>query len=43
MNSKEIYNHQNLINVESKIATVGEIFRLQNELEYENAEKKYKS
>jgi len=39
--SKQIYDEQTLKNVESKIVTVKEIFRLQNDDELVNAEKKY--
>ena len=39
--SKQIYQEQTLLNVEPAIATVKEIFRLQNDQELVNAEKKY--
>lgn len=39
--TKTIYTEQTLINVEDKIATVKEVFRLQNDSELENAEKLY--
>lgn len=39
--TKQIYTDQSLINVEDKVATVKEIFRLQNDHELESAEKLY--
>jgi phosphoenolpyruvate phosphomutase len=36
-----IYKDQNLLNVEEKVATVSEVFRLQGAAELEQAEKKY--
>ncbi|CAF3351283.1 unnamed protein product [Rotaria sp. Silwood1] len=39
--SKRIYNEQTLVNVESNIVSVKEVFRLQNDQELVNAEKKY--
>jgi len=39
--TKQIYQDQSLVNVENKIATVKEVFRLQNNDELKNAEKKY--
>ena len=39
--AKQIHQDESLINVESKIATVSEIFRLQGATELEEAEKKY--
>src|SRR5215475_6078705 len=38
---KEIYESQTLVNVEDRIATVNEIFRLQNADEYSEAEERY--
>ncbi len=38
---KQIYADQSLINVEGKIAPVNEVFRLQNNAELKEAEKKY--
>jgi phosphoenolpyruvate phosphomutase len=40
---KEIYESQTLVNVEDRIATVNEIFRLQNADEYSEAEERYLS
>ncbi len=39
--TKTIFTEQSLINVEDKVATVKEIFRLQNDSELEDAEKLY--
>lgn len=39
--SAQIFNDQSLINIEKNVASVNEIFRLQNEKELSNAEKKY--
>ena len=39
--TKQIYDDQSLINVEDKIVSVKEIFRLQNDKELSEAEKKY--
>eukprot|EP01097_Dermamoeba_algensis_P005487 TRINITY_DN3493_c0_g1_i1.p1 TRINITY_DN3493_c0_g1~~TRINITY_DN3493_c0_g1_i1.p1 ORF type:complete len:309 (-),score=84.16 TRINITY_DN3493_c0_g1_i1:108-1034(-) len=39
--SKKIYEEQTLVSVEKKIATVDEVFRLQNQKEYDDAEKVY--
>jgi phosphoenolpyruvate phosphomutase len=39
--SKQIFEEQSLVNVEPRIATVNEVFRLQNEKELQEAEKKY--
>ena len=39
--SKQIYDEQTLVNVESNIAAVKEVFRLQNDQELVDAEKKY--
>eukprot|EP01098_Paradermamoeba_levis_P007251 TRINITY_DN29_c0_g1_i1.p1 TRINITY_DN29_c0_g1~~TRINITY_DN29_c0_g1_i1.p1 ORF type:complete len:326 (-),score=105.56 TRINITY_DN29_c0_g1_i1:102-1079(-) len=39
--SKQIYQEQTLLNVEKNIASVDEIFRLQNQKEYDEAEKVY--
>jgi phosphoenolpyruvate phosphomutase len=39
--SKQIYDEQSLLNVEPNIVSVKEIFRLQNDQELVNAEKKY--
>jgi phosphoenolpyruvate phosphomutase len=39
--SKQIYKEQTLMNVEPEIVTVKEVFRLQNDQELVNAEKKY--
>ncbi|GAB4010604.1 MAG: phosphoenolpyruvate mutase [Bdellovibrio sp.] len=39
--AKTIYKEQSLINIEDKIAPVQEIFRLQNDQELEEAEKRY--
>jgi phosphoenolpyruvate phosphomutase len=39
--SKQIYNDQSLVNVEPAIVTVKEVFRLQDDQELVNAEKKY--
>lgn len=39
--TKQIYTDQSLINVEDKVASVKEIFRLQNDHELESAEKLY--
>ncbi|MCB9060184.1 MAG: phosphoenolpyruvate mutase [Halobacteriovoraceae bacterium] len=41
--AQQIFNDQSLINVEDKVASVQEIFRLQNDQELENAEKVYLS
>ncbi|MBM4376864.1 MAG: phosphoenolpyruvate mutase [Deltaproteobacteria bacterium] len=38
---KQIYQDQSLLNVESEVVTVGEVFRLQGEAELEQAEKLY--
>ena len=38
---KNIYESQNLLGVEGKIATVKEVFRLQDEEELKRADKKY--
>lgn len=38
---KNIYDNQNLLGVEGKIATVKEVFRLQDEEELKRADKKY--
>jgi phosphoenolpyruvate phosphomutase len=40
---KDIYESQTLVNVEDRIATVNEIFRLQNADEYSEAEERYLS
>ncbi|MBP0595601.1 phosphoenolpyruvate mutase [Paraburkholderia sp. LEh10] len=40
---KEIYENQTLVNVEDRIATVNEIFRLQDADEYSEAEERYLS
>ncbi|CAF1388597.1 unnamed protein product [Adineta steineri] len=39
--SKRIYNEQTLVNIEPNIVSVKEVFRLQNDQELVNAEKKY--
>jgi len=39
--SKQIFEDQSLANVEKKVASVNEVFRLQNEKELSQAEKKY--
>jgi phosphoenolpyruvate phosphomutase len=39
--AKEIHDSETLVNVEDKVATVNEIFRLQNAEEYEAAERLY--
>eukprot|EP00126_Sphaerothecum_destruens_P011603 Sdes_comp20938_c0_seq16m18434 len=39
--SKSIYENQSLVGVEKKIASVKEVFRLQNDSELKSAEKKY--
>ena len=39
--SKNIYENENLLGVEGKVATVKEIFRIQGEEELKNADKKY--
>jgi phosphoenolpyruvate phosphomutase len=39
--SKQIFQDQSLVNVEGKIAPVNEVFRLQNNAELKEAEKKY--
>jgi phosphoenolpyruvate phosphomutase len=39
--SKRIYTEQTLVNVEPNIVSVKEVFRLQNDQELVNAEKKY--
>jgi phosphoenolpyruvate phosphomutase len=39
--SKRIYNEQTLVNIEPDIVSVKEVFRLQNDQELVNAEKKY--
>jgi len=38
---KNIYENENLLGVEGKVATVKEIFRIQDEEELKNADKKY--
>src|SRR5215471_15714585 len=40
---KDIYEHQTLVNVEDRVATVNEIFRLQDADEYSEAEERYLS
>jgi len=40
---KDIYENQTLVNVEDRVATVNEIFRLQNADEYSEAEERYLS
>jgi len=39
--SKNIFESQNLLGVEGKIATVKEVFRIQDEEELKKADKKY--
>jgi phosphoenolpyruvate phosphomutase len=39
--SKQIYSECSLVNIEKNVASVNEIFRLQNEKELSLAEKKY--
>ena len=39
--SQQIFKEQSLANIEKNVATVNEVFRLQNEKELSNAEKKY--
>jgi phosphoenolpyruvate phosphomutase len=39
--SQQIFNDKSLVNIEKNVASVNEIFRLQNEKELSNAEKKY--
>ena len=39
--SAQIFRDQSLVNVEPKIATVAEIFRLQDDAELQEAEAKY--
>lgn len=39
--ARQIFNDQSLINVEEKVATIAEVFRLQGEPELEKAEKAY--
>lgn len=39
--TQQIYKDQSLVNVEEKIVSVKEVFRLQNDKELSNAEKKY--
>jgi phosphoenolpyruvate phosphomutase len=39
--TKRIFEDQSLINVESEVANLNEVFRLQNADELEEAEKKY--
>jgi phosphoenolpyruvate phosphomutase len=39
--SLQIFKDKSLVNIEKNVASVNEVFRLQNEKELSNAEKKY--